>query len=356
MPFLLCVIPAHNEELYLTRTLDSLKLVHYPTDRYATLVLADNCTDNTASIARAANVRVIERSHPTRRSKGYALEDTIPSLLRPSDGPPPDALIIIDADTVVAPDALHAFAARLNRGSDFIQGLDIVGNPLASWRTKLMALGFALFNGSYLEGGAFWGVGAHLRGNGMCLSRRGLERHPWHTSGLAEDLEFSWSLRLGGAFVDFAANAVFFADMPESSQGSDTQRLRWEKGRGSLWGNLRARVWSTPVSTLRKLLWSIDLTMIPLTTMVALFGLGFLLTLLPAPSEFEAFARFLSSLRGLLTVGLALYVLPAFFFYKLPWRILDATLVLPYYAFWRLIISLGKTPQHWIRTARGDEK
>jgi cellulose synthase/poly-beta-1,6-N-acetylglucosamine synthase-like glycosyltransferase len=91
------IIPAHNEELVLAGTLQSLKESRYPADLYDVVVVADNCTDTTAEIARSFGAVVMERADLSRRGKGYALEWAIQQLLAGSETA--DAFVIVDADT-----------------------------------------------------------------------------------------------------------------------------------------------------------------------------------------------------------------------------------------------------------------
>ena len=116
-PLLLAVIvPAHNEALVLNGTLESLLAQTYPRDRFQIVVVADNCTDGTAALARLHDAVVLERSHDTERGKGYALNHAVSFLLQQPR--PPDGFVIVDADTQVALDFLTRISARLASQSD----------------------------------------------------------------------------------------------------------------------------------------------------------------------------------------------------------------------------------------------
>ena len=345
------IVPAHNESSTIQKTLRSLELVDYPKDRAKIIVIADNCVDQTASAARDMGVLVYERQHATRRSKGFALEDTLPKILEDESLLQVNAFLIIDADTVVDKNVLTALAPLVRDGCDWIQGLDLVANPEESWRTKLLAYGFSLFNGSFQVGSEALGLGAHLRGNGMCLSRRGLQRMGWTSGGLAEDLEFSWKLRLAGERVSFEPKAKFYADMPVSAKVSATQRRRWEKGRHGLWRRLRYQLWNAPVPVAVRILWALDLTMPSLTILVGVLILSILLLVIAGLSGLTA-PGWLTMICGVLSAGLAAYGFSPFVAFGLPWSVLTAVLMLPYYAVWRLVIALGRVPTSWVRTER----
>src|SRR5882762_5953063 len=68
------VIPAHNEELFLPRLLASARNQDYPSERFDTIVVADNCTDSTADVARDHGDSVLERFDEEKRGKGYAIK------------------------------------------------------------------------------------------------------------------------------------------------------------------------------------------------------------------------------------------------------------------------------------------
>jgi cellulose synthase/poly-beta-1,6-N-acetylglucosamine synthase-like glycosyltransferase len=345
------VIPAHDEARTIEKTLCSLQSVDYPKERVCIVVIADNCGDQTASVARDMGVRVFERQHATRRSKGFALEDTLPKIMADELLLQVDAFVIVDADTVVDKNVLNTLAPLVSEGSDWIQGLDLVANPDESWRTKLLALGFALFNGSFQVGSEALGLGAHLRGNGMSLSRRGLQRIAWTSNGLAEDLEFSWKLRLAGEHVRFASHAKFYADMPISPTVSANQRRRWEKGRHGLWRTMRSQLWDSKVSVYRKILWALDLSMPSLTVVAGVILISMLL-LVTAGLLGIAIPLWLIIVTSILVTAMAIYAVSPFLSFGLPWSVLTAVLMLPYYAIWRLLIALGRIPSTWVRTER----
>ena len=177
----LVAIPAHNEEASVAETVRSCRAVDYPSSLFDVLVIADNCTDNTAALRARSGARVLERIDATRKSKGYAIEYLIDTLKKSGELDALDALVFVDADSTVDSNLLEQFALGLDRGSDWMQCYDCVGNADRSWRTRIMAYGFSLLNGITLAGRKALGSSASLRGNGMCISTerpapRALER------------------------------------------------------------------------------------------------------------------------------------------------------------------------------------
>ncbi len=232
---MLVVIPAHDEETGVANTVASCRSADYPESLFSVLVIADNCTDRTAATAAEAGARVVERSDPIKRSKGYAIEYLIGRLAGSGELAALDALVVVDADTTIDRSLLRRFDAHLQAGHDWVQAYYTVANPDESWRTRLMTHAFALFNGVMQLGHTALGTSAGLRGNGMCFSTRGLSRQPWVSYGLVEDMEFSWTLRLAGERIAFEpASRVYGAMLGSGGTAAANQRRRWEFGRGEV--------------------------------------------------------------------------------------------------------------------------
>ena len=107
------LVPAHDEEGGIAATVKSLLALDWPADRRRVVVIADNCTDATAALAREAGAMVMERHDTERRGKGFALAYAMDRLLAEGLA---TAIVVVDADTLVSPGLLRAFAARLERG------------------------------------------------------------------------------------------------------------------------------------------------------------------------------------------------------------------------------------------------
>jgi cellulose synthase/poly-beta-1,6-N-acetylglucosamine synthase-like glycosyltransferase len=229
----ICIlIPAHNEQLLLGTVLDRLHTLDYPGECYRVVVIADNCTDATAKVAREHGAEVLERTDAIRRGKGYALDWALCQLL-----PDPrrfDAFLILDADSVLSPNFLAVMNAALAQGHGAIQGRYDVLNVEESWRTRLMACALALAHYVKPLGRNTFGLSDGLKGNGMCFSRETLERVPWSGESITEDIEYTLRLVQQGIRVEFAPEAVVRAQMPTGGRQAATQRQRWEGGRYGL--------------------------------------------------------------------------------------------------------------------------
>jgi 1,2-diacylglycerol 3-beta-glucosyltransferase len=350
----LFVIPAHNEEGNIVATVVSCHAVAYDPAFVRVCVIADNCTDATARVAREAGATVVERHDPVRSSKGYALEYFFQHLEATGQGGSFDAAVVIDADSVVAPDMLEHFARTLAEGADWAQCYDTVSNPETSWRTRLLTYAFSLINGIWPLGEDRLGVSAGLRGNGMLFTARGLQQHPWNVYGLAEDHEFSWTLRVAGARVRFVPEARVYADMVSTSQAAAPQRRRWEQGRSALRAKFFRPLLASPaLPPLHKALLLIELLFPPMMRLLALLALALTVHLPrwldPAAT---AMSRRLLPIHLTLLMILAAYAVAPCLALGVPWKYLLDLRFVPYYAVWKLICTARSRTTAWVRTAR----
>jgi glycosyltransferase involved in cell wall biosynthesis len=350
------VIPAHNEEAGIATTVRSCLDVEYPAERVQVVVIADNCTDGTAEVALVAGANVIERADPQRKSKGFAIEYLIGELRSTGNIDAIDALVIVDADSTVSRNLLQVFADMLKRGHDWVQSLYIVANPDDSWRTRLMAYAFYLFNGVTPLGQFALGRSAGFRGNGMCLSTRGMKRVPWICHGLVEDFEYSWTVRMHGERVAFAPEGVVRALFPDrEGVAAVSQRSRWEFGRKEL----RKRFF-LPLLRLRKLAFLEWLNSLIELSMPPMMEFMLLLFLIQAASQWALsgdgpppqpiVVGFLLSMFALSCLTVLVHAVSPFIVFRLPWKYLSAMLHLPSYALWKLgVLSRGR-PHRWVPT------
>ncbi len=354
----LIVIPAHDEEPVISKVVASCLKVDYPRSLFDVLVIADNCTDGTALLARSAGAQVVERFDEFKKSKGHAIDDLIARLEKEGKLDAIDALVIVDADTVVSSRLLAAFDDQLRLGHDWIQAYYTVANPDDSWRTQLLSYAFSLFNGVMPLGKTRLGLGALLKGNGMCFSVRGLRRVPWHSHGLVEDLEYAWTLRIEGEEVVFEPDvAVYGAMLARGGQATANQRRRWEFGRRevrnkSIMPLLRSRklnLWSKVIGFCELTLPAISflaVLYVAVTVVDVLYLAGSLSTAI------SAVRPILIACLGLSTVSLGLYAISPFLVMRLPWRYTISICAFPLYLCWKFWISIGGRPDRWVRTPR----
>jgi cellulose synthase/poly-beta-1,6-N-acetylglucosamine synthase-like glycosyltransferase len=357
-PRFLVVIPAHDEEGNIAGTVLSARAMDYPPALFDVLVIADNCTDRTAEAARVAGARVIERFDSDRKSKGYAIEYLIDTLRASGEFDALEALVVVDADSTAHPKLLRVFARGLASGQDWIQGYDCVSNLDQSWRTRLMAYAFSLINGVTLEGQKSLGLSAGLRGNGMCLSTRGLRRVPWQTHGLTEDIEYSWTVRLAGGRIAFDRQAVVYATMlSQGGSASVCQRQRWESGRSELRRKMLGPLLrSTHLGWIEKTASVIELTIPTTTALICAYLILSLLAYLRIGDVLHrrdyALAFVIGSCQSIATLALLMQMVSPFLLSLLPWRFILGLIYLPYYVIWKVGVALKSAPSRWVRTPR----
>lgn len=347
---LVAVIPAHNEETGIASTVQSLHSADYPADRRRVIVVADNCKDATAERARAAGATVLERFNDEKRGKGYALELGFGHALA---DPSVDAVVVIDADTVVSPNLWRSLADTLSAGADAVQAANRVRNRDASWRTRLLAIALALINGVRCLGRERLSLSVGLKGNGMAFSRRALTVAPYQAYGLVEDVEHAVALALAGVRVHFAADSFIASESPETAGASVSQRRRWEGGRIQLVLDTLPRVVAQAVRTRSLVLVDIALELLipPLSYPALLLGTGAVL---------EGAHLFV---RGALTSAAPVWIFAGsalFVHVARGWQLsgtgaggLKALALAPAYVAWKLVVArpFGRA-QSWVRTQR----
>lgn len=225
-PRIAVLVPAHDEELLVGRCVRSLLDQSYPEGGCEVVVIADNCTDDTAAVAKAAGARVLVRHEPGLRGKGRALRWAMDLML--AEPAPPDAFVVVDADSVADRGLVAGLAAAYTAGHDVVQGEYTL---LEESGPEMVGVGFLLFHRVRFRGRARLGMAANLVGNGMLMSSRVLRRHPWNAFTGVEDLEYSIALRRAGVRPFFASSARVAGPPAASGSGAVRQRMRWEGGR-----------------------------------------------------------------------------------------------------------------------------
>ena len=222
------VIPAHNEAGSIEQCVKSILEADKPAAIVKVLVVADNCTDNTSILALSAGAEVLERTDNSRRGKGFALEFAFGGLLKDPDV---DAILVVDADTIVEQNFLTECEKSLRSGADGVQSRYLVKNPEGSDRARLMNTALLAFNVLRPRGRDRFGFSAGILGNGWGLTRRCLERVPYNAHSVVEDLEYHIRLVREGMRVRFVDSTTVYGEMPSDDDAAATQRSRWEGGR-----------------------------------------------------------------------------------------------------------------------------
>lgn len=351
------LIPAHNEEDTIGAILTNLAGLQYPEERFEIIVIADNCSDHTAEIARRAGAAVMERKDPRHFGKGHALQWAFNELARPEFLH--DAYVILDADSVASPNLLEVVSRFLNDGWEAIQVHNAVLNPGKTWLTGLRFASFASY--SYLRplGRSNLGFTVKLQGNGMSLASSLLSRYPWRSTALGEDIDYSAELAINGIPVAFAPEAKIYSLMPSTIDQARPQLARWEHGRYQV---IRRRVPHLLGTAVRKRsLWraeaALDFLVPPLSILISLPVFFWMLDFwLFASGRGGSWSEPMSVLWGAILTALVMHMIAALLMVRAPLHIYRSLLFAPVYLanlLWiNVSILIGREKAGWVRTPR----
>ncbi|EPY2271391.1 glycosyltransferase family 2 protein [Clostridium sporogenes] len=223
------VVAAHNEEMVIAKIIESLESLDYPKNMYDIFIIADNCTDNTAKIAKTYDgIYVCERNVPDKRGKGYALEWMFSKLFNMDKEY--DAIAIFDADNLVSKNFLKEMNYKMIKGYKVVQGYIDSKNPNDSWITGSYSIAFWTANRLFQLARANLGLSNQIGGTGFCMDSKTLKELGWGATCLTEDLEFTCKLVLNGHKVGWAHNARVYDEKPLTLKQSWNQRKRWMQG------------------------------------------------------------------------------------------------------------------------------
>ena len=224
----MAIIPAHNEEAVVKNLIESLKAQNYNKELYDIYVIADNCTDNTAKIAREAGAIVYERFNPSKKTKGYALDWFLQQKIK--ENAPYDAFFVFDADNIVDPNFIKNMNKHLCQGEDVVQGYRDIKNPTDSWITAGYALFYWTMHRFYHLARYNIGLSPLLNGTGFMVKFDVIKPQGWDTVTLTEDIEFSLKRIIKGKKLGWATDAIVYDEQPVGFKQSWSQRSRWTVG------------------------------------------------------------------------------------------------------------------------------
>lgn len=224
-PRVAVLVPAHNESTGLLPTLADVKAQMRAVDRL--LVVADNCTDDTAAVAAAAGADVTVRNDPDRPGKGYALAWGIREL----GIDPPEVVIVLDADCRLADAAVDRLAMVCGAIQRPVQGLDLMIAPNeSSINFRVAEFAWRVKNWVRPLGLKALGLPCQLMGTGMAFPWKVIRSADIASGLIVEDLKLGLDLARGGNSPVFCPSAKVTSDFPSSIEGARSQRQRWEQG------------------------------------------------------------------------------------------------------------------------------
>ncbi len=231
------IVAAHNEEVVIGEMVKSLRNLDYPQQAYDIFVIADNCTDATAQVARDAGAIVYERFNDKLRGKGHALEwmfDKIYDMIDNDGKCKYDFISVFDADNLVNKEFLTEMNREINKGYDVVQGSVDSKNPFDTWITTAYSISFWMVSRFFQNARYNLNMTCQLSGTGFCVSVPLLKEIGWGATCLTEDMEFTAKLALMGKKVGWAHKAVIYDEKPLTFKASWKQRVRWMQGHGDV--------------------------------------------------------------------------------------------------------------------------
>ena len=224
----MAIIPAHNEAAVVANLIESLKNQDYPKELYDIYVIADNCTDNTAKIAKDAGAIVYERFDEQKKTKGYALQWFLDKKIK--ENAPYDAFCVFDADNIADVNFLKAMNKKLCQGENVVQGYRDIKNPSDNWITAGYAIFYWTMNRFYHLARYNLGLSPLLNGTGFMVRFDIIKPTGWNTKTLTEDIEFSLKNIIEGRKLGWATDAIVYDEQPTDFKQSWSQRSRWTVG------------------------------------------------------------------------------------------------------------------------------
>ena len=228
-PIIAVIMPAHNESLVITETIQSIMPQLGSQDQL--LVVADNCNDDTAAIARNLGATVIERTNLLERGKGYALDYGLQHLKTH----PPQVVLIIDADCMVENDAINQLASACMAYQRPIQALYLMQpQPSPSLKARIAAFAWLVKNKVRPLGFKALGLPCQLMGTGMAFLWEDIIKVNLASGHIVEDMKLGADLcRINKAPL-FLPEALVTSVFPPTAEATNTQRTRWEHGHLSM--------------------------------------------------------------------------------------------------------------------------
>ncbi len=226
------IIAARNEENVVGNLIDSIRRQNYPSELIDIHVIADNCTDNTAQVARDAGAFVVERFNTDQIGKGYALSYFFARMKAERGGfRDYDGYVIFDADNVLDKNYLRAIDAKHSEGYKIITGYRNSKNYATNWVSAGHSLAFIREAQFLNRPRNMFHCSATVSGTGYMFAPEILELHGgWNYHLLTEDIELSAEYIVRGERIGYAEDAMFYDEQPITFAQSWRQRVRWARG------------------------------------------------------------------------------------------------------------------------------
>ena len=224
-PTIAVLMPAHNEALVIAQAAQSVLMQLSNQDQL--LVVADNCSDDTATIAKNLGAKILERANLNQRGKGYALDYGIQHL----KNKPPQIVIIIDSDCMVAAGAINTLAQACYETQLPTQALYLMlSQPNPSLKARVAAFAWLVKNKVRPLGLKALGLPCQLMGTGMAFMWQDIAQSNLASGHIVEDMKLGIDLTRINKPPLFLPEALVTSIFPPSEEATNTQRARWEHG------------------------------------------------------------------------------------------------------------------------------
>ncbi|NJK69260.1 MAG: glycosyltransferase [Microcoleus sp. CSU_2_2] len=348
-PKVAVLIPAHNEAAGIAATISTILPQLTTEDRL--LVIADNCTDATAAVARNIGATAIERQDTERKGKGYALDFGLQSIA----AEPPEVVIMVDADCICQPNAVEKLARVAVASKRPVQATYLMEQPPnPTPKDSISALAFLVKNLVRPSGLKQLGLPSLLTGTGMAFPWSVIRSVSLASGNIVEDMQMSMDLAVAGYPTIFCPDAKVTGCLPQQQEVAKTQRTRWEHG------HLQTLLTQTPrlaTASVRQkrfdlLAIALDLSVPPLSLLVAIWAAAFAASLLAATLGTSAIPAIFLAVEGLLILVSIIGAWAKFGRNEISGLTL---LAVPFYILWKIPLYLGfivKRQTKWVRTER----
>ncbi|HBB31977.1 MAG TPA: glycosyl transferase [Cyanobacteria bacterium UBA8803] len=348
-PQTVILVPAHNEASGIGATLETL--LPQLTDSERLVVIADNCTDETAAIARALGVTVLERHDRDRTGKGYALDYG----LRAIEPNPPEVVVVIDADCIVEKGTIQRIARQAMTLSRPVQAIYLMAQPPnPKPKDAVSALAFLVKNLVRPKGLARLGLPCLLTGTGMAFPWSVIKEASLASSNIVEDMQLSVELAIKGQAPVFCFEAKVTSVFPQQEQAAKSQRTRWEHGHLQTLLTQAPKLLQASVHQKRfdLLGMALDLSVPPLSLLVMLWIAAILVSSLARILGATWIPAIVLAVEGLLIL---ISIFGAWVQFGRADVSLTALLAVPFYVLWKIplyVAFLLRPQREWMRTER----
>ena len=348
-PTVTVLIAAHNEEAVIGKTVATIS--PQLSDRDKLIVIADNCSDLTASIARKFNATVLERKNSQEKGKGFALDYGLQSI----QNDPSDVVVILDADCHIEPNYIESVAKMAMATQRPVQPINLLYRAdKTDLKSAISEFAFVVKNLVRPKGLA--------RLNLPCMVTMGTA-FPWSiinkvslaSDNLVEDMQFGIDLAIAGNPPLFCSDTKVTGVLPLRNRAATTQRTRWEHGHLS---TLKTQVPRLIIESWKQkrmdlLTIASDLSVPPLSFLVILWAIVAMTGLMVTLAERQLNAAMCAiAIEGLLLLMSILLAWAKFGRKIIP---LKSLVSIPLYVLWKVPIYfqfLVKPEQRWVRTER----